>query len=101
MSIEMDGKGKAFCSERSLKDARTTFSMQVTNRANLSSEQLAQIESEFGAHRTLTEILNWGLRQPAGSVHPQIISDVIVQDEYSHDVIVPWRDGLVVVYGTT
>jgi hypothetical protein len=75
--------------------------MQVTNRTHLSAEQLAQIESEFGAHRTLTDVLNWGFRQPAGSVHPQVVSDVIVQDEYSHDAIVPWRDGLVVVYGTT
>ena len=75
--------------------------MQVTNRANLSAENLAQIQSEFGEHRTLTDVLNWGFRQTAGSVHPQIISDVIVQDEYSHDVIVPWRDGLAIVYGST
>jgi hypothetical protein len=75
--------------------------MQVTNRANLSAEQLGEIESEFAEHRTLTDVLNWGFKQTEGSVHPQIISDVIVQDEYSHDVIVPWRDGLVVVYGTT
>ena len=75
--------------------------MQVTNRAKLSAEKLAQIQSELGEHRTLTDVLNWGFRQTAESVHPQIISDVIVQDEYSHDVIVPWRDGLAIVYGST
>jgi hypothetical protein len=75
--------------------------MQVINRANLSSEHFAQVASELAEHRTLTDVLNWGLNQPIGTVHPQIVADVIVQDEYSHDVIVPWRDGLVIVYSTT
>ena len=75
--------------------------MQVINRANLSPAQIAQIESELAEHRTLSDVLNWGLKQPEGTVLPQIVADVIVQDEYSHDVIVPWRDGLVIVYGTT
>lgn len=75
--------------------------MQIINRANLSSEQLAQVASELAEHRTLTDVLNWGFKQPKGTVLPKIVEDVIVQDEYSHDVIVPWSDGLVIVYGTT
>lgn len=75
--------------------------MQVINRANLSPAQIAQIESELAEHRTLSDVLSWGLKQPEGTVLAQIVADVIVQDEYSHDVIVPWRDGLVIVYGTT
>jgi hypothetical protein len=77
------------------------LSMQLINRANLSSEQLAQIESQLTEHRSLAAVLSWGFKQPTGTVLPQIVADVIVQDEYSHDVIVPWRDGLVIVYGTT
>ena len=75
--------------------------MKVDNRANLSSDQLTSVESELTQHRTLADVLDWGFKQPAGTVHPQIIADVVVQDEYSHDVIVPWRDRLIVVYGTT
>ena len=75
--------------------------MQVINRANLSPEQIAQVESELAEHRTMADVLSWGLNQPLGTVLPQVVADVIVQDEYSHDVIVPWRDGLVIVYGTT
>jgi len=75
--------------------------MQVINRANLSSAQLAQVVSEFAEHRTLTDVLTWGFKQPKGTVLPKIVADVIAQDEYSHDVIVPWRDELVIVYGTT
>ena len=75
--------------------------MQVTNRASLSSQQISQIESELAEHRTMAAVLDWGFKQPPGTVLPQIVADVIVEDEYSHDVIVPWRDGLVIVYGTT
>jgi hypothetical protein len=75
--------------------------MKVSNHANLSTEQRAQVASELADHRTLTDVLNWGLRQPQGTVLSQIVAEVIVQDEYNHEVIVPWRDGLVIVYGTT
>lgn len=49
-----------------------------------------------GEHRTLSEAVAWGLaRSP-----PSIVADVVTQDEYTHDVLVPvgphW-----VVYDTT
>jgi len=75
--------------------------MLLIDRANLTSEQFAQVASDLAGHRTLTDVLNWGFKQPKGRVLPQVVADVIVQDEYSHDVIVPWSNGLVVVYGTT
>jgi hypothetical protein len=75
--------------------------MHVKNYTNLSAQQFEQIASELAQHRTLGDVLDWGFGQPKGAVLPQIVADVVVQDEYSHDVIVPWRDGLVIVYGTT
>lgn len=75
--------------------------MSVRNHAGLSPEQLARVEGAVAAHRTLQDVLSWGLSQPPGAVHPQVISDVVIQDEFSHDVIVPWRDGLVLVYAAT
>ena len=56
---------------------------------------------EVAEHSTLEQVLKWGFAQPASVVHPHIIKEVVIQDEYSHDVIVPWRGGLVLVYGTT
>ncbi|HEY7544352.1 MAG TPA: hypothetical protein VID27_05700 [Blastocatellia bacterium] len=73
--------------------------MRVTNRADLSPGELASIEEEVIGHRSLEDVLRWGLSQPIRL--PQVISDVIVQDEYSHDVIVPLQSGLVLVYGAT
>ena len=32
---------------------------------------------------------------------PEALTEVVVQDEFTHDVVVPWRDGLYLVYDTT
>lgn len=37
------------------------------------------------AHRTLSEAVAWGLAQSP----PCVVADVITQDEYTHDVLVP------------
>ena len=37
----------------------------------------------------------------SGEFVPQVVADVIVQDEFTHDVLIPWREGLVLVYDTT
>jgi hypothetical protein len=75
--------------------------MYVANHANLSSEQLTAIESELPEQRGLQDVVAWGLKRESGAALPGVISEVIVQDEFTHDAIVPWRDGLVLVYDTT
>ncbi len=32
---------------------------------------------------------------------PRLVADVVVQDEYTHDVVLPWEDGVWLVYDTT
>ncbi len=34
-------------------------------------------------------------------VPPKMVADVVVQDEYTHDVVLPWSDDLWLVYDTT
>jgi hypothetical protein len=75
--------------------------MKIKNYANLSPEQLAAIESELPEQRALLDVFNWGLRKESGASLPGIVAEVIVQDEFTHDAIVPWRDDLVLVYDTT
>jgi hypothetical protein len=75
--------------------------MLIANHAHLSSAQLAAIERELPEQRTLMEVFQWGLKKESGARSPEVIAEVIVQDEFTHDAIVPWRDGLVLVYGTT
>jgi hypothetical protein len=48
-------------------------------------------------HATLAELIRWGLAQEP----PLLIADVVAQDEYTHDVIIPSGDGRWLVYDCT
>ena len=75
--------------------------MRVVNYADLEPEGIARIESELSGQQNLNDVMKWALAHPKGVFAPSIVADVIVQDEFTHDVIVPYRDGLVLVYDTT
>ena len=77
------------------------MTMRVRNCADLSVETIAKIEALLADQQNLKDVMNWALSCPAGTFIPQVVAEVIVQDEFTHDVVVPWRDGLVLVYDTT
>lgn len=69
----------------------------LTDHADLSGEVRGALQSAVARLVTLEEVIRWGLSLPGG----QTILDVIVQDEYTHDVIMKWRDDFHVVFDTT
>lgn len=71
------------------------------NRADLSAEQLAAVERVLTGQQNLNDVMKWALAHPAGVFTPTVIAGVVVQDEFTHDVLVPWRDNLVLVCDTT
>jgi hypothetical protein len=75
--------------------------MRVVNHANLSVEEIAQIERELSGQQNLNDVMKWALSHPKDLFIPSVVANVIVQDEFTHDVIVPYRNGLVLVYDTT
>ena len=75
--------------------------MRPVNKAQLPAEQLADIERELSGQQNLGDVLKWALAHPSGVFTPTVIAGVVVQDEFTHDVIVPWRDNLTLVYDTT
>lgn len=75
--------------------------MRVLNHANLSPNTIAEIEAQLPDQQNLKDVMNWALSHPAGTFMPRVVADVIVQDEFTHDVVVPFREGLVLVYDTT
>ena len=75
--------------------------MRIVNSANLSDEAVAQIAAELSGQENLKDVMSWAMSSRPGIFIPTVVADVIVQDEFTHDVIVPWRDGLVLVYDTT
>ena len=75
--------------------------MRVGNHANLEPLEVARVEGELAGQQNLKDVMRWALSHPKGVFIPSIVAQVIVQDEFTHDVIVPYRDGLVLVYDTT
>lgn len=65
------------------------------------AERFAKAASHLPAHENLQQLMQWALGDRTGSFIPGVVLKLIVQDEFSHDVIVPWQDGLVLVYDTT
>jgi hypothetical protein len=75
--------------------------MLVLNYSHLSADTIASISGELSGPENLKAVMNWALSHPPGTFIPAVVAEVIVQDEFTHDVIVPWRDGLVLVYDST
>ena len=75
--------------------------MHLVNKANLSPTQVAAIESELAGLENLNDVMRWGLADKSGAIISGVVAEVITQDEYTHDVVVPWRDHLVLVFDAT
>jgi hypothetical protein len=67
------------------------------DRVGLPAEQREALEAAVARQPTLAEVLRWGLAQTP----PRVIAEVIIQDEFTHDVVLPWRGDLHLVYDTT
>ena len=72
----------------------------VTNLTTLSEVEFHVIAAEIGGHTGLNQVLAWAATKSKTEVHPQIVSEVVTQDEFTHDVIVPYRN-VFLVYDTT
>jgi hypothetical protein len=75
--------------------------MQIINHGNLSADLIQQIEREISTQQNLQDTMRWALSHTAGRFLAQVVANVIVQDEFTHDVVVPRSDGVVLVYDTT
>jgi hypothetical protein len=74
--------------------------MEVTNLTTLPEDEFAKLETELAKHKTLGQVLTWASAKPKDEFLPQIVAEVITQDEFTHDVIVPYKN-LFLVYDTT
>ncbi|MDX2010569.1 MAG: hypothetical protein SFW67_10280 [Myxococcaceae bacterium] len=69
--------------------------LDETNR--LAHDLRGVLEREVLPLSSLQDVVRWAFAQTP----PRDVAAVVVQDEYCHDVVVPWRDGLVLVFDTT
>ncbi|MCI0444464.1 hypothetical protein L0152_14805 [bacterium] len=74
--------------------------VEVKNRAKLSEKNFQTMSIDLKQHQSLQDLLRWAERQLDGALIPGAISDLVIQDEFTHDLVVPWRN-IFIVYGTT
>lgn len=68
------------------------------DRAGMAAAEVAELVEVLASQRTLEDVVRWGLSQSP----PRMVVDVIVQDEYTHDVVVTLRPpDRFLVYDTT
>jgi hypothetical protein len=72
----------------------------ATNHSSLSDTEFALLAKEIDRHTGLNQVLVWAARQPKDEVHPHFVAEVITQDEFTHDIIVPYQN-VFLVYDTT
>ena len=71
--------------------------MWLIDNGLLSAERRAILEQQVLPLGSLQEVVRWGFAlQP-----PANVSTVIVQDEFSHDVVVQWDRGQYLAFDTT
>jgi hypothetical protein len=57
----------------------------------------AEVAAVIAGHQTLEDVVRWALAQRP----PRMVESVVVQDEYTHDVVLGWAGGVYLVYDTT
>ena len=72
----------------------------LRNRAGLADDERRSLERQLDGLETLADVMRWGRQQPGGTVTARVIEDVVVQDEFTHDAIVPWGSRAL-VFGST
>jgi len=71
--------------------------MELRDRVGLPEPLRLDVERAVAGLGCLADVIRWGVR----TVPERLIVDVIVQDEYTHDVILDYGDGLFLVFDTT
>lgn len=69
----------------------------LVDRVGLGPEELARLTAEMAALHMLGDVVRWAARQRPS----RAIADIITQDEYTHDVVLLYRDSLYLVFDTT
>ena len=69
--------------------------MWLVDRGLLSAERRETLEREVLPLGSLQDVVRWGFAQA------HTIAAVVVQDEFSHDVVLAWNQGQYLAFDTT
>ena len=71
--------------------------MDFEDRVGLEPGEANALRAELAQLGSLHALIQWGLRREP----PLVIADVVIQDEFSHDVLLPYAGGLFLAFDTT
>lgn len=74
--------------------------MKIINADNIPNEKFERIKRALPNANNLLQVMNWTNSQPKSDFLRQIVAEVIVQDEFTHDVVIPFQD-VFLVFDTT
>ncbi len=75
--------------------------MTLDDLANLDPGTRADLEREVTSHASLVDAIRWSAAVEPGRSAADAVAGVVVQDEYTSDVVLRWREGYAVVYHST
>src|SRR5262249_17990986 len=90
-------RGARAAAPQALKRSARYAVRMLEAMGSVPAEALAAIETVVASHRTLEDVVRWGL----ACSPPRLVERVVVQDEYTHDVAIAFRSGVYLVYDTT
>lgn len=78
-----------------LIDAREALDIEF--RVELAEPVKDSIRAQVSRQKTLEDVVRWGLTQKP----PRLIADVVIMDEFNHDVVIEFLPSIWLVYDTT
>lgn len=71
--------------------------IEIVDRARLPADRLSALTAELASMATLAAAIRWGFT----ATPRREIVNIVVQDEYTHDVVMQGPDGLYLCFDTT
>ena len=75
--------------------------MRLIDYSQLSTDRLDEIRSIVEGHESLGEVLAWLQSEVSPKRLRELLTRLVVQDEFSMDLVIPRTDGVVLVYDTS
>ena len=69
----------------------------LKNLAGIDPGRLSSIQTALLGQNNLESVIRWGEAQNSS----RRITEIITQDEFTHDVVLPFDEGIYLVYDTT
>ena len=69
----------------------------LTSVGRVSAELVRRMELELAHLCTLADVLAWARR----ATPPRHVEEIVTQDEYTHDVVLPWDGDRFLVFDAT